>query len=122
MNGGSMGEGLNITQCTLNNISILDLDGRLALTGNAQFRKRVKDVIADGSRKLIINLKNVPYVDSRGLGELVTCYLSLREKEGEIRLLHPNNRVQVMLATTRLTSVFELFDSESAAISSFVTD
>ncbi len=110
---------MNIVERTLNDITVLDLDGDLALEGNAQFRKHVAAAIDAGSRKLIVNMAKVPYMDSSGLGELISCYAGLQRVSGRLRLLHLNHRLQHLLVITKLTTVFETFDSEPMAVSSF---
>jgi anti-sigma B factor antagonist len=110
---------MNIIERTINDVTVLDLEGNLALNENARFRKHVTGAIDAGSRKLIVNLAKVKYMDSRGLGELISCYTALRRVNGNVKLLHLNNRLQYLLAITNLDSVFETFDSEPAALSSF---
>ena len=113
---------MNIIERTLNDVTVLDLEGNLALEGNAQFRKRVTAIIEAGARKLIVNMARVKYMDSSGLGELISCYTSLQRMSGRIKLLHLSDRLQHLLVITKLTGVFETFDSEPAAISSFAGD
>lgn len=110
---------MNIIERTINDVTVLDLEGNLALNENARFRKYVADAIDAGSRKLIINLARVKYMDSSGLSELISCYTALQRLNGRVKLLHLNNRLQYLLAITKLDSVFESFDSEPAAVSSF---
>jgi anti-sigma B factor antagonist len=110
---------MKIIERTLNDIAVLDLDGDLALEGNAEFRKQVNATIDAGARKLIVNFARVPYVDSSGLGEIISCYRTLQEVSGHLKLLHLSDRLQTLLAITKLTTIFETFDSEPAAVSSF---
>lgn len=110
---------INIIERTLNDVTVLDLDGSLALEGNTQFRKCVTVAIDAGARKLIVNMAKVPYMDSSGLGELISCYTRLQRVSGRIKLLHLSDRLQHLLVITKLTSVFEIFDSEPAAVASF---
>jgi anti-sigma B factor antagonist len=110
---------MNIIGRTLNDVTVLDLDGDLALEGNVEFRKHVAAAIDAGSRKLIVNMAKVPYMDGGGLGELVYCYAGLRRVSGRLGLLHLNHRLQQLLVIAKLTTVFETFDSEPAAVSSF---
>ena len=109
---------MNIIERTLNNVTILDLEGNLALDDNAQFRKRATAIIDAGARKLIVNMARVKYMDS-GLGELISCYTALQKVSGRVKLLHLSNLLQYLLAITKLNSVFETFDSEPAAVASF---
>jgi anti-sigma B factor antagonist len=110
---------MNIIERTINDVIVLDLEGNLALNENARFRKHVTGAIDAGARKLIVNLARVKYMDSSGLGELISCYTALRRVHGHVKLLHLNNRLQYLLAITKLDTVFETFDSEPAAVSSF---
>jgi anti-sigma B factor antagonist len=110
---------MNIIERTLNDVTVLDLEGNLALEGNKQFRQRVAGAIDAGARKLIVNMAGVKYMDSSGLGELISCYTTLQLMSGRIKLLHLSDRLQYLLAITKLNSVFETFDSEPAAVASF---
>jgi anti-anti-sigma factor len=110
---------MNIIERTINDVTVLDLEGNLALNENARFRTHVTGAIDAGARKLIVNMARVKYMDSRGLGELISCYTALRRVNGHVKLLHLNNRLQYLLAITNLDSVFETFDSEPTAVSSF---
>jgi len=110
---------MNIIERTINDVTVLDIEGNLALNENARFRTHVTGAIDAGVHKLIVNLARVKYMDSSGLGELISCYTALRQVNGHVRLLHLNNRLQYLLAITNLDSVFETFDSEPAAVSSF---
>ncbi len=110
---------MNIIERTTNDATVLDIDGNLALDDNAWFSKYVTGAIDTGTRKLIVNLAKVKYMDSSGLGELISCYTELQRVNGRVKLLHLNNRLQCLLAITNLNSVFETFDSEPAAVSSF---
>jgi anti-sigma B factor antagonist len=110
---------MNIIERTLNDVTVLDLEGNLALEGNKQFRQHVATTIDAGVRKLILNLAGVPYMDSSGLGELISCYTAMQKSSGSVKLLHLNDRLQHLLTVTKLSALLETFDSESAAISSF---
>jgi anti-sigma B factor antagonist len=110
---------MNIIERTLNDVTVLDLEGNLALEGNKQFRQHAAATIDAGARKLIVNMMGVPYMDSSGLGELISCYTTLKRVSGHIKLLHLSDRLQNLLVITKLTTVFETFDSEPAAVASF---
>ena len=94
---------MNIIERTLNDVTVLDLEGNLALESNAQFRKHVTDIIDAGARKLIVNMARVKYMDSSGLGELISCYTTLQRMSGRIKLLHLSDRLQYLLVITKLT-------------------
>ncbi len=110
---------MNIIKRTLNDVTVLDLEGNLALEGNKLFRQQVAATIDAGARRLILNLAGVPYMDSSGLGELISCYTAMQKLSGSVKLLHLNDRLQQLLVITKLSSLLETFDSESAAVSSF---
>jgi anti-sigma B factor antagonist len=110
---------MNIIERTINDVTVLDLEGNLALNENARFRRHVTGAIDSGVHKLIVNLARVKYIDSRGLGELISCYTALQRVNGHIKLLHLSDRLKYLLAITKLDSVFETFDSEPVAVSSF---
>jgi anti-sigma B factor antagonist len=104
---------------TVSDVSILDLNGQLALEGNTLFRKQSTTLIEAGARKLIVNLAGVEYMDSMGLGEMIACYTSLQRMNGGFKLLNLSSRLHHLLVITKLNTVFEIFDSEPAAIASF---
>lgn len=110
---------MNISERTLNDVTVLDLKGNLAREENAQFKKHVAVIIDDGARKLLINLAGVDYMDSSGLGELILCYTTMQKVNGRVKLLHPNHRLKNLLVITKLITVLETFDAEPAALSSF---
>ena len=111
---------MKIREHKLDDVTILELEGQLTKQGNVRFRESAAAAIQDGARKLILNLAQVEYIDGNGVGALTACFITLRQMNGRIKLLHPNDRVQRVLAITKLINVFETFDSESAAIASYV--
>ena len=110
---------MNIQERKLNDITVLDLDGTFALGGHADFKYRVETTITGGSRKLLINLAKVNYMDSSGLGELISGYAQMQRVSGQMKLFNLSKRINQLLVITKLITVFETFDSEAAAISSF---
>lgn len=113
---------MNINERKLKDVLVLDLDGKFVLGADRQFGHHIKAHIESGGRKLIINLAKVSFMDSSGLGELVAGYRAMQRANGHIKLLHLNHRLVDLLITTKLITVFETFDTESAAISSFPAD
>ena len=107
---------IKITQRILNDITVLELAGDLSLDNNSRFREKFNAAIERGTHKIIINLSGVEYMDSSGLGELVSCYTTLKRLDGRLALLNLNHRLQHLLAITKLYTVFETFDSEAAAV------
>jgi anti-sigma B factor antagonist len=113
---------MKIQERKLNDVTVLDLDGAFALGGNAEFKHFVEDTITNGSRRLLINLAKVSYMDSSGLGELVSGYTQMQQVNGQMKLLNLSKRLNQLLVITKLITVFETFDSESEAISSFTAE
>jgi anti-sigma B factor antagonist len=101
-------------------VTILDLSGRITLgEGSVTLREAVQDAIAKGEKKLLLNLGNIDYIDSSGLGELVSAYTSVKNSGGELKLLHLTKKVHDLLQITKLYTVFDVKDDEAAAIASF---
>ncbi|HYP27685.1 MAG TPA: STAS domain-containing protein [Blastocatellia bacterium] len=111
---------MKIHERTLNDVTVIDLEGQFVLGGEGQFRGLVTTNIEAGGRKLIINMAKVNYMDSSGLGELISTFTQMRKVSGDMKLLHLNKRLNDLLVITKLITVFETFDSEAAAISSFI--
>ncbi len=101
-------------------VTIVGLEGKLTIgEGDVQLREEIKDLLDDGVKKILINLKGVKMMDSSGLGELVRTRASATEAEAVIKLLHVEDKVQEVLEMTRLIGVFETYDDEIDAIASF---
>jgi len=101
-------------------VTVLDVRGRITLgEGNVVLRDIIHGFLDKGSRKILLNLKDVDYVDSAGLGELVRGYTTVRKQGGQLKFLNLSERVRTLLQATGLLAVFEIFDSESAALKSF---
>jgi anti-sigma B factor antagonist len=111
---------LDIEQREREGIIILDLNGRL-IVGEpvAGLRERIRELSEAGSNNVILNLKDVDYIDSTGLGGLVISYTSLKKAGGALKLLHLTRRNIELLVLTKLTTVFEIFDEEQDAVNSF---
>ncbi|HUJ23607.1 MAG TPA: STAS domain-containing protein [Bryobacteraceae bacterium] len=114
---------LDIQQREREGITILDLKGRLTVGDEvSKFRDRLQKLIESGYRSLILNMEQVDYIDSTGLGALVMCYTTLQRAGGKIRLLNLSRRSIELLVMTKLTTIFEVFDDEQNAINSFFPD
>jgi anti-sigma B factor antagonist len=111
---------LEITQREREGIVILDLNGRITAGAEATvFRERVDSTLASGKPNVILNMAEVDYVDSTGLGALVMLATRLRKAEGNMRLLNVNRRNIELLVMTKLSTIFEIFDDEQEAVNSF---
>lgn len=104
-------------------IEILDLKGRLiAGTESGALRENVAALVAEGKSNLILNLKQLDFIDSTGLGTLVMCFTALQQHGGALKLTNLAPRHIELLVLTKLTTVFELFDNERDAVNSFFPD
>ncbi|HEV3253642.1 MAG TPA: STAS domain-containing protein [Candidatus Acidoferrales bacterium] len=101
-------------------IVIIDLSGRITLgEGSALLRETVKDLLGKGKKKILLNLADVNYIDSSGIGELVTAFTTARNHGGEVKLLHLTKKVHDLLQITKLYTVFDVHNDEIAAAASF---
>jgi anti-sigma B factor antagonist len=101
-------------------VSIVDLSGRITLgEGSGLVRSTIKDLVKEGRKNILLNLKDVTYIDSAGLGEMVGSYATVTNGGGNIKLLHPQAKVHDLLQVTKLYTVFIAFDDEMAALRSF---
>jgi anti-sigma B factor antagonist len=104
----------------LGGIAIVDLSGRISLgDGSALLRKTVRDLLDEGRTKIILNLGDVNYIDSSGIGELVSGFTAVRNRGGELKLLNLTKKVNDLLQLTKLFTVFEVHNDESGAVRSF---
>jgi|SRR5271154_3818443 anti-sigma B factor antagonist len=104
----------------VNDIIIVDFSGKITLgEGSALLRRTIKDMIDRGHKKLLINLEDVDYIDSSGIGELVSAYTTVKNSEGELKLLNLTKRVHDLLQITRLFTVFDVQSDEEKALLSF---
>jgi anti-sigma B factor antagonist len=101
-------------------ITVVDLSGRITLgEGSVVLRDTVRDLLAKGEKRLLLNLGEVTYIDSSGIGELVSAFTTVRNQGGELKLLNLTKKVHDLLQITKLYTVFDVKDDEAAAISSF---
>jgi len=101
-------------------IVIVDFSGKITLgEGSSTLRHTIRDLIDRGHRKIVLNLFDVDYIDSSGIGELVSGYTTVRNAEGDMKLLHLTKRVHDLLQITRLFTVFDVRSDEDEAIRSF---
>jgi anti-sigma B factor antagonist len=101
-------------------VTILDLSGRITLgEGSITLRDSVRDVLAKGSKKILLNLGQITYIDSSGIGELVSAFTSVKNAGGELKLLNLTQKVHDLLQITKLYTVFDIWDNEASAITAF---
>jgi anti-sigma B factor antagonist len=101
-------------------VTIVDISGRIVLgEESATLRNLVCDLLSQGHNKILFNLGDVNYIDSSGLGHLVSAFTSVRKQEGELKLLNLTNKVHDLMQITRLYTVFDIMDDEAVAVKSF---
>src|SRR5215471_707192 len=101
-------------------VTIVDLSGRITLgEGSVVLRDTIKDLLGKGQKKILLNLGDVSYIDSSGIGELVSAFTSVRNQGGELKLLNLTKKVHDLLQITKLYTVFDIRDDEATAIQSF---
>ena len=101
-------------------VTVIDAVGRITLgEGSSTFREIVKDLVNKGNKKILLNLADVSYIDSSGIGELVSGFTSVSNASGSLKLLKLTKRIQDLLQITKLYTVFEVFDDEAKALASF---
>lgn len=111
---------LNINKREAGDVTILDLSGKITIgEGSVQLRETVRQLLDDGKKKILLNLGDVSYVDSSGIGELVSSYTTANKSEGQLKLLNLTKKIQDLLAITKLLTVFEIHENEDSALTSF---
>ena len=111
---------MEIKERVVGGVSILDLSGKIVLgEGDGQVKERIKDLLSDGQRRILLNLAEVNYIDSAGLGTLIGSYTTAKRDGGTLKLVNLTKRIRDLLAITKLITVFETFDNEAEALASF---
>ena len=111
---------VKLTSRQVGDVTVVDAAGRITLgEGASVFRDTVRDLAAKGNKKLLINLSEVSYIDSSGIGEMVSAFTSVTNSGGQLKLIGLSKRVKDLLQITKLYTVFEAFDDETEAVRSF---
>lgn len=111
---------MKISTRQVDGVTILDLSGRITLgEGSVQLRDAVRDLLSKGHKHILLNLADVNYIDSSGIGELVSAFTTVRNQGGELKLLNLTKKVHDLLQITKLYTVFDIKDDEAQAIASF---
>jgi anti-sigma B factor antagonist len=111
---------LTISTRQLDGVTILDLSGRITLgEGSVQLRDAIRDLISKGVKQILLGLGNVNYIDSSGLGELVSAFTTAKNQNADVKLLNLTRKVKDVLQVTKLYTVFDIYDDEASAIASF---
>src|SRR3954465_7484370 len=111
---------MQIEERVVNNVTILDLKGKITLgEGDEVLKDKINSLIQQDRKRILLNLGEVPYIDSAGLGEIVRTYTTVSRQGGQLKLVHLTKRIQDLLALTQLVTVFAKDDSEPEALKSF---
>src|SRR6478735_8179103 len=111
---------MQIEERSAGDVTLLDLKGRMTLgEGDELLKDKINSLAMQGRRKIVLNLADVPYIDSAGLGEIVRTYTTISRQNGQLKLLNLTKRIEDLLSITKLLTVFDTFDSEAEAISSY---
>jgi len=112
---------MQISQRTVGDVVIVDISGKITLGegGDAILKDKMRSLIQQGHKKLLLNLGDVSYVDSAGLGEIVQAYATVNKDGGKLKLLNVTKRIKDLLSITKLLTVFDTLDTEGEAIASF---
>ena len=111
---------MKIETRTINGVTVLDVSGKITLAeGSVDIRKSVRDLLDSGRNQILLNLGDVKYIDSSGIGELVSSFTTVTNKGGKLKLLNLTLKIRELLAITKLLTVFECFEDEGEAVQSF---
>ena len=111
---------MQIDERNIGDVKVLDLKGKITLgEGDELLKDKVNSLVNQGTKKIVLNLAEVPYIDSAGLGEIVRTYTTVSRQGGSLKLLNLTKRITDLLSITKLLTVFETFESENDAIRSF---
>ena len=111
---------IKLTTRQLDDVSVVDVEGRITLgEGSAAVRDAVRELINGNHNRILLNLAEVPYIDSSGLGELVAAYTTVANRGGELKLLNLTKRAKDLLLITKLHTIFDVYDNEAHAARSF---
>jgi anti-sigma B factor antagonist len=113
-------DAMKIVERHVGDVVILDLHGKILIgEGEDALRDAVTRLVDSGKKKILLNLAEVPYVDSAGLGEIVRCYTTVSRQKGSLKLINLTKKIKDLLSITKLLTVFETYDSEEEAVKSF---
>jgi anti-sigma B factor antagonist len=111
---------LNISERQAGDITILDMDGKVTIgEGSVALRSTIRRLLGEDKKKILLNLAGVGYVDSSGIGELVSSFTAVNKESGQLKLLNLTQKIQDLLAITKLLTVFDVFENEGDALSSY---
>ena len=111
---------ITITERQAGDVTILDLNGKVTIgEGSVALRTAIRRLLGEGKSKILLNLGGVGYIDSSGIGELVSSFTAVNKESGTLKLLNLTQKIQDLLAITKLLTVFDVYEDESTALASF---
>jgi anti-sigma B factor antagonist len=111
---------INISERQAGDVTILDLSGKVTIgEGSVALRGAIRRLLGEGKNKILLNLGSVGYIDSSGIGELVSSFTAVNKEGGSLKLLNLTQKIQDLLAITKLLTVFDVFDEEAEALASY---
>ncbi|HOB52882.1 MAG TPA: STAS domain-containing protein [Acidobacteriota bacterium] len=111
---------MQINEKEVNGITVLEIHGKILMgEGDIAIKKKIDELLAKNTKKVILDLSSVPYIDSSGLGELIRCYTTMRKANGTLKLANVTDRIVDLLTITKLITVFEYYKTVDDAIKSF---
>ena len=117
---GGTSMSIKITNSEVAGVSVVELDGRIVLGEESNsLRDKLKSLVAAGKNKIVLNMANIKYIDSSGLGALVAAHASAKAQGASVRLCHLGQKFHDVMQVTKLLSVFDIYDTQAAAVSSF---
>ena len=111
---------LNIRERQAGDVTILDMDGKITIgEGSVAVRTAIRKLLEEGKKKILLNVAGVGYVDSSGIGELVSSYTTIQREGGQLKLLNLTQKMEDLLGITKLLTVFDTYEDEASALNSF---
>lgn len=111
---------LNISERQAGDVTILDMDGKVTIgEGSVALRNTIRRLLGEGKNKILLNLGGVGYVDSSGIGELVSSFTAVNKEGGQLKLLNLTQKIQDLLAITKLLTVFDVYENEGDALGAY---
>ncbi|HEU4934194.1 MAG TPA: STAS domain-containing protein, partial [Pyrinomonadaceae bacterium] len=111
---------LNINERQAGDVTVLDMSGKITIgEGSVALRTAIRRLLEEGKKRILLNLAGVSYVDSSGIGELVSSYTAINKEGGQLKLLNLTQKIQDLLTITKLLTVFDTYESEAEALNSF---
>ncbi|HEX8266262.1 MAG TPA: STAS domain-containing protein [Pyrinomonadaceae bacterium] len=111
---------LSINERQAGDVTVLDMSGRITIgEGSVALRTAIRRLLEEGKKKILLNLGGVGYIDSSGIGELVSSFTAINKEQGQLKLLKLTQKLRDLLAITKLLTVFDVYDDEQEALNSY---